>query len=683
MNSKNTIFSLIIFLILSYGFQKSDAQCYELVWADEFDSTGFPDPAKWTFEVGNNNGANNEWQYYKANDKDNCWADNGRLVITAIKEDYGGQHYTSARLNTKAKAEFTYGKIEARLKLPYGQGIWPAFWTLGGNIDQVSWPACGEIDIMELIGGAGYNDRTAYGTPHWALANGSHAQYGGSETLDSGKYNDAFHIFSVEWTSQSLKWFMDGVQFHVMTITGTDFSEFKLDHFIILNLAVGGDWPGYPDGTTVFPQKFEIDYVRVYQLLNKEEIQGKDSVISKENGLSYSLSAVEGREFLWTVPDGVTLLTKADSSAVSLDWGCTSGNLTCEVTTPCATTYNFTKTITISQPVIEGPTFYDKTAVNLFFSVPGMNETKYLWDIPDDALFISNDTSSIAEVDWGTGSGMISLQISNSCGTSNITKAVYKYGQFPYPDPETAFIIPGTSNSTDYDFGGEGVAYHDLDASNQGTGPREDERVDTENQPTFPNVGWILTGEWLEYTINVPQAGYYKIEMKVASGVTSNIGPIRILVNGESRISDIAVPATGAWATFVKVSQRLLYLNTTDTVLRIEAVKGNFNLGPITISVDNSVNVEVSSAFNGQISLFPNPVMDELNINLHLSKPGDVNIIAMDISGKQIFSFTAKDVGKGEQNIQISDKIRSLRPGIYFMEISTADQKYFSKFLKN
>ncbi len=683
INRKNQFLAFpALILLVFFGTLKSYSQCYELVWAEEFDYTGFPDPTIWNMEIGNNNGANSERQYYTRNDTDNCWVDSGRMVITAIKENFGGQAYTSARINTKGKAEFMYGKVEARLKLPYGQGIWPAFWMLGANIDQVSWPRCGEIDIMEMIGGVDPRDRTSYGTNHWADVNGNHAQYGGSKRLTSGRFADDFHIFSMEWNSQKTNWFLDGVQFATMNITPSALSEFHQKYFIILNLAVGGTWPGYPDATTIFPQKFEVDYVRVYKLAENEIIEGKDSVIAKEKNLSFSLPVAEGRQFLWSVPEGASLLTRADSNAVVVDWGCAAGELLCNITTSCTTSIVKSKNIGLAHPRIEGPTFYDQSAGNLFFFVPVINETDYLWNVPEGASFIAGDTSNMAEVVWGTGSGMVNLQITNSCGTSSISKKIYKYGQYPYPDLESPFVIPGTINSTDYDYGGEGVAYHDVDASNQGTGPREDERVDTENQPLFPNVGWISTGEWLEYTIKVPVSGYYRIEMKVASQNTSNPGPIRVLINGESRINDIAVPSTGAWTTFLTVSERLLYFNTTDTVLRIEAVKGGFNLGPVKIIVDNTVSQKDLFAGSGQIVLYPNPVKDVMIVHLKMKTRGDVKTKITDISGKQVSSGISKSVGAGEQKIIMSEYITSLHPGMYLIEINTTDQKYFSKFIK-
>jgi beta-glucanase (GH16 family) len=234
----------------------------QLVWFEEFNYTGPPDPSKWNIETGGFGGGNNELQYY-SDSEDNLYVDNGVLTITAREEQISGKEYTSARITTQNKYDFQYGKIEARIKLPYSQGMWPAFWMLGDNISTVGWPSCGEIDIMEMVGGTG-KDNTTHATLHWEH-NGNHAQYGESYTLSSGILADDYHLFSVEWDSQNIRAFIDGTQYFVMEITGADLTEFHQNFFIILNLAVGGNWPGSPDGTTVFPQTMEVDYVRVYQ----------------------------------------------------------------------------------------------------------------------------------------------------------------------------------------------------------------------------------------------------------------------------------------------------------------------------------------------------------------------------------------------------------------------------------
>lgn len=233
-----------------------------LVWSEEFDYTGLPDQAKWNMETGGDGWGNSELQYY-TNSENNAYVDNGMLTITAREEQFGGRNYTSARITTQGKFDFKYGRIEARIKLPYGQGLWPAFWMLGTNINSVGWPSCGEIDIMELVGGSG-GDNTCHTTLHWDN-NGENAAYGESYTLASGIFADDFHVFAVEWDDQEIRGYVDGTQFYTADITPAGLSEFHKNFFVILNVAVGGTWPGPPNANTVFPQTMQVDWVRVYQ----------------------------------------------------------------------------------------------------------------------------------------------------------------------------------------------------------------------------------------------------------------------------------------------------------------------------------------------------------------------------------------------------------------------------------
>lgn len=235
---------------------------WTLVWNEEFDYTGLPDASKWNMETGGNGWGNGELQYY-TNSINNAKVENGELTITAREESIGGRDYSSARITTQNKYDFKYGKIEARMKLPYGKGMWPAFWMLGANFNSVGWPACGEIDIMELVGGNG-NDNTVHATIHWEN-DGSHASYGQSYSLSSGIFADDYHIFSAEWNEQEIKAYVDGNLYYVADLSPAQLSEFHENFFIILNLAVGGSWPGSPDASTVFPQTLKVDYVRVYQ----------------------------------------------------------------------------------------------------------------------------------------------------------------------------------------------------------------------------------------------------------------------------------------------------------------------------------------------------------------------------------------------------------------------------------
>ena len=186
------------------------------------------------------------------------------LTITAKEESYNGQDYTSSRIKTQGLRSFKYGRVDIRAALPYGKGLWPALWMLGDNITTIGWPNCGEIDIMELIGGGTFNDKTIYGTIHWDDS-GTHASYGGSKSLSSGTFADEFHVFSLIWDSSSIQFLLDDVVYRTADITPAGLSEFHENFFFIFNVAVGGNWPGDPDATTVFPQKMYVDYVRVFQ----------------------------------------------------------------------------------------------------------------------------------------------------------------------------------------------------------------------------------------------------------------------------------------------------------------------------------------------------------------------------------------------------------------------------------
>lgn len=236
---------------------------YTLVWSDEFDGAEI-DRNKWTFDIGwgQNGWGNNELQYY-TDRPENARLENGMLIIEAREERYRAQEYTSARLKTQGLHDWTYGRFEARIRVPYGQGIWPAFWTLGSDIETVGWPDSGELDIMEHIG---REPSTVYGTVHGPGYSGADG-VGGSYTLPNGEQlKDAFHLYAVEWEPTEIRWYIDDV--HYATVTPNDVpGEWVFDHpfFIIMNVAVGGYWPGYPDETTVFPQFMYVDYVRIYQ----------------------------------------------------------------------------------------------------------------------------------------------------------------------------------------------------------------------------------------------------------------------------------------------------------------------------------------------------------------------------------------------------------------------------------
>ncbi len=268
MNRQVTLLSTILALVVITGCSKKEpAVGFGLVWQDEFEGPAgqLPDPAKWKFDLGTDWG--NRQLEYDTDQAENVSLDGqGNLAITARREDFGGQEYTSGRIKTKDLFEQTRGRFEARIKVPIGQGIWPAFWLLGANIDDVGWPACGEIDIMEY---RGHEPRVLHGTIHGPGHYGDGA-ISKKHVLAQGGFHLGFHEFVVDWDEDSITWSVDGYAYH--TVTPADLPPgatwvYNNPFFIILNVAVGGRWPGPPDETTVFPQTMLVDYVRVYGVL--------------------------------------------------------------------------------------------------------------------------------------------------------------------------------------------------------------------------------------------------------------------------------------------------------------------------------------------------------------------------------------------------------------------------------
>lgn len=243
---------------------------WTLTWSDEFDGARgqLPDGAKWTPEIGGQGWGNQEREYYTGNAANASLDGAGHLVITALSEPaitplscwYGPCRYTSARLLSKGKFTQKYGRFEARIRIPRGQGIWPAFWLLGDDIDRVGWPQCGEIDVMEVIG---KQPSTLYGTIHGP--NGT--DVGGRQAIASGIWADDYHVYAVEWDSSEMRFYADSQMYRRITVAEVPKNGWVFDHpfFVLLNLAVGGNWPGDPDASTTFPQQMLVDYVRVYR----------------------------------------------------------------------------------------------------------------------------------------------------------------------------------------------------------------------------------------------------------------------------------------------------------------------------------------------------------------------------------------------------------------------------------
>jgi beta-glucanase (GH16 family) len=236
---------------------------WELIWSDEFDYIGLPDPGRWDYDKGYI--ANNEKQYYTVARPENARVENGYLVIEAHKEPWEGFDYTSARLVTRGKADWTYGRFEVRAKVPNGVGTWPAIWMLGTNISEVGWPRCGEIDIMEHVG---FDPKVIHGNVHTRAYNHTRGTNKGDK-IELDKPWDNFHIYAVEWFEDRIDFFVDDVKYFSFakeSDTDADVWPFNKPHYLLLNLAIGGNWGGQQGiDDSLFPHRFYVDYVRVYQ----------------------------------------------------------------------------------------------------------------------------------------------------------------------------------------------------------------------------------------------------------------------------------------------------------------------------------------------------------------------------------------------------------------------------------
>ena len=508
-------------LVLITSFITINAQTYQLIWSDEFDGSVL-DPSIWTRETGGHGWGNNESQFYTNRDT-NAYLENGTLVIQALKENYSGKNYTSARLKTQNKQSFLYGKLEARIKVPYGQGIWPAFWMLGDSFSSVGWPACGEIDIMELLG---HQPNIVYGTAHWSN-NGSHASYGGNFLSTGSPFSDDFHTYSIIWDQNKIEWFVDNMKYHTIDITPSELSEFHSNHFFILNIAVGGNWPGFPNETTVFPQKMIVDYVRVY----------KDAS---------------------AVPD-VAIINPINNAIVE-------PNSDIEI-----------EALVTFDGEIEKVEFYQGSAkIGIAYAEP------YTMNWENVSAGCYNISAKAISTDNYTGSSFnVKVKVGNDCVES------------PYLG--TPFNIPGTIEAENFNQGINGEAYNDNTLVNEGGVYRKDDYVGIElcsDVGEGYNLGWIETGEWIDYTANVTKSGTYNFEARVASENAN--GKFKIQLDGTDLTSTINVPNTSGWQTWQTVTSSNVELNEGIHTFRVYIENGGFNLNRLDIYEPNtaaSVNV--------------------------------------------------------------------------------------------
>jgi beta-glucanase (GH16 family) len=509
-----------------------------LIWADEFNGTSLS-AGNWEPMIGNGcsygicGWGNNEQQYYTGR-PDNVFVAGGYLHIVAREENYQGHDYTSARIRSLNRWDFQYGIIEARIRLPQGgAGIWPAFWMLPTNSPYGGWAAGGEIDILETVG----VPTVAHGTLHFGGAWPNNVSSGGSYS-PGGSFGDDFHVYRLEWRADEMRWFIDGV--HYLTLTSNDWysdaapgnnqAPFDNPFHFLLNVAVGGNWPGPPNASTPFPQEMLVDWVRVYGLVPNDA--PTVTITTPANGAQ--------------LPVGITgIIANASDSDGSIDR-------------------------------VE---FYA------------------------DDILIQADTTAPYATGWSATDGCHTLRAEavDDLGGRGFDEITVRVGAGCTGDPYSGspVTLPGIVEIENFDNGGEGVAYHDCDAPNNGGAYRPSEAVDLEatNGGGF-NLGWMCAGEWLNYAVDISEGGYYRIDARVASQSTG--GTFGLELDGVDATGDVTIPATGGWQAWIDVSATA-FLSTGLAELRFANRSGSesYNVDRLTFTRVDDLDFD----FDGDVDL--------------------------------------------------------------------------------
>lgn len=579
---------------------------YQLVWSDEFNYSGAPDDRFWSHEIMKYP-PNDELEYY-VDSRKNSIVEDGMLKIRAVKEVLEERNYTSARIVSRNKVDWKYGRVEVRAKLPAGTGTWPAIWMMYTKDLYGGWPSSGEIDIMEHVG---KDPNYVHATIHTKAYNHvNNTQIGKAYYLPDAE--KAYHVYSCEWNEDSVKVFVDNN--HYFTFKNDRKGKFETwpynhDFYLILNIAIGGGWGGAVDNT-IFKNdtsvQMLIDYVRLYKKASDFSITGPAQLIEKTEA-TYSVPAYNGsHNFEWIVPQGVEAITKLDSNVVNVKWGCQTDTLKLKVTSAGDTSVN-SFIVSTKEPKIKGKLWVAENAENVIYSVDSLPGATFKWYAGEGITFPAGDSFSKVKVSFAQ-EGTLYVEVTTACKTrKDSIKIGFGTGQFPYPDANKPATIPGKITAAYFDQGGPSIAYKDNDVDNQGKALRLDEQVDVESFDNTYTVGWFDRGEWLKYTVEVTETNTYTAIFRVASGSTTG-GKFDILID-DVVIGTGTVSNTGDWNKFTNLNVYNLNLNEGKHVLTIKSY-GGFNLGTMTFSIQTDI-VRLST---NEVSIFPNPASDIIQI---------------------------------------------------------------------
>ena len=460
---------------------------WELIWQDEFDYTGLPDSTKWGYDVGGGGWGNNELQYYTNADLDNASVANGNLTITARREMMENREYTSARLVTRNKGDFLYGRMEARAKIPTGLGTWPAIWMLPTDWAYGGWPTSGEIDIMEHVG---YDPNVVHATIHTDTYNHSKGtQVGNSLTLSD--VFDTYHTYAIEWEPGVIRAYIDNLQYATFAFDIDDVKDgpthlawpFDRDFHFIFNIAVGGSWGGGVQGVdpNAFPTSMVVDYVRVFQKPYGENDTDEPSTIANP------------------------IVQKTTSNSLALSWDRAQDNRMVR---------NYI--VRVNGQVHSAP------------SVPAV----YIDDLMPDTTY----SIQIVAVDFNQNLSFPVTFEASTDGYPSVNERI---------EAEAYVTQSGAQFQSTTDVGGG------------------------------ENAGWLDVGDYLEYLIDVPTTGNYRLDARVASESAS--GQLTLLANNQVKTT-LDLPITGGWQTWQTAQSNSFELTAGLNTIRLRVARDGFNL---------------------------------------------------------------------------------------------------------
>ena len=591
---------------------------WTLVWSDEFDGTGL-DAANWTPDIGTGcpslcGWGNAELQYYRSQ---NVTVSGGNLVITARAEPYGGAAFTSGKIHTRGKRSFLYGRFEMRAKLPTGGGMWPAFWMMPQDDAYGGWAASGEIDIMESA-----NATTSVGGAlHFGGSYPANTSTSSSHSLGGANFADDFHVYAVEWEPDVIRWYVDDVLF--MTRTSAQWYS--------------GGAPGNPRAP--FDQPF-------YLILNAA-VGGYYTGCTDPGCVTADLPQEYVVDYVRVYEDVVDILPTVTVTSPAPEAQLPAGDIT--ITADAAD----------SDGTVTAVEFYN--GATLLFAD---TTAPYAYTWPAVAAGCYTIVARAIDDLGGEASDSVDITVGAGCGQAAFTGA--------------PVVLPARIQAEAYDAGGEGVAYHDVDTSNNGGVYRPNEGVDLEvctDTGGGYNVGWINAGEWLEFTVDAPAAGGYTILARVSS--VQGGARFRLEADGVDRTGDVMVPRTGTWQTWTTVTATA-QLRAGIQVLRFVPVTANFNLNWIEFqSGAAAVTPGAGRAGYALHPAWPNPFNPATTIAFDVPAATAVRLTVHDVAGRLVRTLAADGIVAAGRHQVVwdgrDDAGRAVAAGVYLCRLEAAD----------